>query len=100
MIEVLSRIGSRFVLPVIQHQAPPVTLVSGALLRSIGDVLSVRRIERGVVSGLVLGSDVLRRRKNVLRSRIRRKIHRHSEQIVVGGSCGRRVMVRGVTNLL
>src|SRR5215467_10800847 len=71
-------------LSVVQHQAPAVALVSRTLLRAIGDVLPVRRIERSIVRRFVLSRDVLRRRKHLLRRRIRWKIHRHSEQIVVG----------------
>src|SRR5438128_2088488 len=47
-------------LPVIQHQPPAVALVSRPRLRAIGDVLSIRRIERSVVGSFVLSSDVLR----------------------------------------
>src|SRR5581483_9259839 len=87
-------------LPVVEHQPPAVALVSRALLRTVGDVLAIRRIERSVVGGLVLGGDVLRRRKNIFRSHTRRKIHRDGKQIVVGRSRGHRVMIRGITKLL
>src|SRR5215469_2323177 len=87
-------------LAVVQHQPPAVALVSRTLLGAIGDVVAIPRIERSIVGGLVLGRDVLRRRKNVLRGRIRWKIHRDGEQIVVGGNRRLGIVVRGITNLL
>src|SRR5215472_18576944 len=58
-------------LAVVQHQPPAVALVSRTYLGAIGDVVAIRRIEGSIVGGLVLGSEVLRRPKNVLGDRIR-----------------------------
>src|ERR1700756_5088733 len=106
------------VLPVVEHEAEAVALISGTLLGAVGDVASVGRIEWRRVAGGIVGGDVLGMRENrtcpILGSRVdatrsarggteecvRPYIHRDDPQIVVGGGGWVLVVIGRVTNLL
>src|SRR5438093_6705572 len=60
MIESLRQVRLLPCLPLVHHQPPAIALVSRTRLRAIADVLPIRRIQRSLIGGLVVGCDVLR----------------------------------------
>src|SRR5205085_1008030 len=68
-------------------------LVPWPLLRAVGDVLAIRRIERSRVARRVVSRDVLR-----LPSRS--SVYRHQPQVVIRGRRFHLVVIRRVTDLL
>src|SRR5205807_5919839 len=87
-------------LPVVQHQAEAVALVSRTRLRAVGDVVAIRRIERSLIRRFVVGSDVLRRRKDSGGRGVRPYVNRDNEQVIVGADGFNFIVVRGEANLL
>src|SRR5207245_6983618 len=82
--------------PVVQHQTEAVALVSRTLLRAIGDVLPIRRIERSLIRRLVVGSDVL----GLDGRDARPSTNWDCKQIIVGADGFNFIVVRGEANLL
>src|SRR5208283_2654396 len=99
-VEVFRQILLLSRLPVVQHQAEAVALVSRTLLGAVGDVLAIGRIERSRVAGGIVGGDVLRLGQHIGRSGVRGPIDWDDPEIVVGGRGFDLVVVRGVANLL
>src|SRR5205823_6298806 len=95
-VKVFSQINALLPLTVVQHQTPAVALVSRTLLRAIGDVLPIRRIERSLIRRLVVGSDVL----GLDGRDARPSIDWDDEQIIVGADGFNFIVVRGEANLL
>src|SRR5205807_2517802 len=84
--------------PVVEHQAEAVALVSRTLLGAVGDVAAIGGIERRRVAGGIVGGDVLG--DGAGGRGVRRSIYRDYPQIVIGGGGGILVVIRGVANLL
>src|SRR3989442_1858192 len=87
-------------LPVVQHQAEAVALVSRTRLRAVGDVVAIRRIERSLIRRLVVGSGVLLCRKGSGGRGVRAYVNRDNEQVIVRAGGFDFIVVRGEANLL
>src|SRR5207245_6156942 len=85
-------------LPVVQHQAEAVALVSRTRLRAVADVVAIRRIERSLIRRFVVGSDVLGLSQNLGGRRVRLYVDWNRTQIIVGRNRRNRCLVGGVAN--